>query len=146
LDEIAAHLHRYRRIGHEVVVRPARQVPLEIKLHVCVLPHHLRGHVKSALFDCFSSRWKRNGRPGFIHPDNLTFGQGIPLSSLVAAGQAVLGVESITVKTLQRLGEPSDQAIEDGILPLGSLEVARLDNDLNAPENGQIIVEMEGGL
>lgn len=145
LEAIAGHLHRYRRIGHDVVVHPARQVPLEIILHICVLPSHLRGHVKAALLDRLSSRRQRNGRPGFFHPDNLSFGEGVMLSSLVAAAQAVPGVESVTVKTLQRLDEPSRQAIEEGILPLGPLEVARLDNDPNMPENGRLTLEMEGG-
>jgi predicted phage baseplate assembly protein len=77
LDTIAGHLHRYRRIGHDVVVHPARQVPLEITLRICVLPSHLRGHVKAALLDRFSSRRQRNGRPGFFHPDKLTFGEDI---------------------------------------------------------------------
>ncbi len=145
LNQIADHLYRYRRIGHEVVVRPARQVPLKIELHVCVLPHHLRGHVKAALRDRFSSGRQRSGQPGFFHPDNLTFGEGITLSSLVAAAQAVPGVESVSVETLQRLDEPSPEAIKAGILPLGSLEVARLDNDPNMPENGQFTLQMEGG-
>ncbi len=145
LDAIGGHLHRYRRIGHDVVVRPARQVSLEITLRICVLPNYLRGHVKAALLDRFSSRRQGNGRPGFFHPDNLSFGEGITLSSLVAAAQAVPGVESVTVKTLQRLDEPSRQAIEEGILPLGPLEVARLDNDPNMPENGRLTLEIEGG-
>ncbi len=145
LDKIASHLHRYRRIGHDVVVHPARQVPLEITLRICVLPSHLRGHVKAALLDRLSSRRQHNGRLGFFHPDNLSFGEGVTLSSLVAAAQAVPGVESVTVKTLQRLDEPSHQAIEEGILPLGPLEVARLDNDPNMPENGRLTLEMEGG-
>ncbi|HRQ40305.1 MAG TPA: putative baseplate assembly protein [Chloroflexota bacterium] len=145
LDAIASHLHRYRRIGHEVGVLPARQVSLEITLHICVRPNYLRGHVKGALLDRFSRRRQGNGRPGFFHPDNLTFGEGITLSSLVAAAQAVPGVESVTVKTLQRLDEPSRQAIAEGILPLGPLEVARLDNDPNVPENGRLTLELEGG-
>ncbi|MCL4266870.1 MAG: putative baseplate assembly protein [Anaerolineae bacterium] len=144
LDKIASHLHRYRRIGHEVVVQWAQQVSLEITLHVCILPNYLRGHVKAALLDRFGRR-QGHGRPGFFHPDNLSFGEGITLSSLVAAAQAVPGVEGVTVKTLQRLGEPSRQAIEDGVLPLGPLEVARLDNDPNVPENGRLTLELEGG-
>jgi hypothetical protein len=110
-----------------------------------VLPTHLRGHVKAALLDRFSNRRQRSGQLGFFHPDNLTFGEGITLSSLVAAAQAVPGVESVTVKTLQRLDEPSRQAIEEGILPFSPLEVARLDNDPNMPENGRFTLNMEGG-
>jgi hypothetical protein len=38
---------------------------------------------------------------GFFHPDNLTFGEGVYLSKLVAAAQAVPGVEGVTVKTFR---------------------------------------------
>jgi hypothetical protein len=33
-----------------------------------------------------------------------------------------------------------------GVIPIGRMEIARLDNDPNAPENGIIEFIMEGGL
>jgi len=86
-----------------------------------------------------------DGRLGFFHPDNLTFGEGIYLSKLVAAAQAVTGVESVKVNKLQRLYEPPNSEIENGVLPLGPLEVARLDNDPSFPENGRLILDVRGG-
>jgi hypothetical protein len=145
LDEIAGHLHRYRRIGHDLVVKPARYVPLEVEMTVCVLPNHMRGHVKAALLEVFSNRTLPNGRRGFFHPDNLTFGEGIYLSQLVATAQAVPGAESVTVTKLERRFEGPNQEIENGILSLGPLEVARLDNDPSFPENGVLTLNMEGG-
>jgi hypothetical protein len=114
---------------------------------VCVLPHYLRGHVEAALLDVFSNRVLPDGRRGFFHPDNLTFGEGIYLSKLVAAAQAVPGVESVSVKVtkLQRLFEGPNHEIENGILPLGPLEVARLDNDASFPEKGKFVLVMGGG-
>ena len=105
LDEIAAYLEHYRRIGHDLKVVPAHYVPLDIAMTICVLPHYLRGHVKAALLDVFSSGMRTNGRPGFFYPDNLTFGEGIALSKLVATAQAVTGVQSVTVTRLERFGE-----------------------------------------
>lgn len=145
LCEITEHLYRYRRIGHDVVVKPASYVPLDIAMTVCVHPHHLRGHVKAELIDVFSNRLLTDGRKGFFHPDNLTFGEGIYLSKLVAAAQAVVGVESVVVEKLERLFEGPNQEIENGILPLGPLEVARLDNDPIFPENGRLTLDMRGG-
>jgi predicted phage baseplate assembly protein len=145
LDEIAAHIARYRRIGHDVVVKPAHSVPLEIELQVCVLPHYLGGHVEAALLERFSNRVLPDGRLGFFHPDNLTFGEGIYLSRLVALAQAVTGVESVAVTKLQRLFEGANGEIENGVLPLGPLEVARLDNDPGFPENGILRLKMGGG-
>jgi hypothetical protein len=145
LKKIKRHLHRYRRIGHDVRVLQARYVPLVIEFTVCVLPHFLRGHVEAELRDVFSSEVRADGRLGFFHPDNLTFGSGIYVSKLVAAVQAVEGVESVSVTKLQRLFEEPRHEISRGVLPLGPLEVARLDNDLRAPENGTLDFNMKGG-
>ena len=145
LQEIAGYLHRYRRVGHDVVVMPAQYVSLDIELIVCLLPNYWRGQVKAALLQVFSSRILPDGRRGFFHPDNLTFGESIALSKLVAIAQTVPGVESVTVKKLERLYEGSNQEIENGILPIGPLEIARAANDPSFPENGQFRLEMRGG-
>ena len=112
---------------------------------VCVLPNYLRGHIKAALLDLFSNRTLTDGRKGFFHPDNLTFGEGIYLSRLVAAAQAVEGIESVQVTRLQRYNEPANQEIENGVLPLGPFEIARLDSDPSLPENGTLTLDMRGG-
>jgi len=145
LCEITRHLYRYRRIGHDVVVAQANYVALDIVMTVCVLPHYLRGHVKSALLDVFSSRAMRDGGKGYFHPDNLSFGDGIYLSKLVAAAQAVAGVESVAVTKLERLFAGPNQEIQNGVLPLGPFEVARLDNNPSFPENGKFTLDLRGG-
>lgn len=145
LEGITARLHRYRRIGHNLVVKSARRVPLDIELIVCVLPNYLRGHVKAALLDVFSNRRLKDGRLGLFHVDHLTFGDDIYLSTLIAAAQAVPGVESVKVTKLQRLYEPANSEIANGVLPLGPLEIARLDNDPSFPENGRLRLDVRGG-
>jgi hypothetical protein len=144
LGGIRDQLYRYRRIGHDLGVMQAQYVPLEIEMIVCVLPHYLRGHVEAALFDVFSSRVLPNGRLGFFHPDNLTFGEGIYLSKLVAAAQSVTGVESVTVTKLRRLDDEDNGELKAGLLKLGPLEVARLDNDPSFPEHGRLVLEVRG--
>ncbi|MEP6570460.1 MAG: putative baseplate assembly protein [Acidobacteriota bacterium] len=144
-DDLLSSLYRFRRIGHDVTIENARYVPLNIALQVCVLPSYLRGHVKAALIDVFSNLVLPNGQRGFFHPDNLSFGQGIYLSSLVAAAQAVEGVDSVRVTRLQRLFEGEKGELEKGLLPLGPLEVARNDNDPNFPEHGLFVLEVGGG-
>ncbi len=145
LAKIRKRLYRYRRIGHDVVVKPAQYVSLDIELTVCVLPDYLRGHVKAALLARFSNRTLPDGQRGFFHPDNLTFGEGIYLSKLVAAAQALSGVESVSVKKLERLFEGPNDEIKKGVLPLSPLEIARVDNDPNYPENGQFKLIVRGG-
>lgn len=143
--QIEQYLYLYRRMGHDVEVELARYVPLKIELDVCVQPHYLRGHVDAALLDVFSSGVTEDGRPGLFHPDNLTFGEGIYLSKLVAAALAVTGVESVQVTKLERLGEGDHGELNDGILKLGPLEVPQLDNDPNFPERGTLKITLRGG-
>ncbi len=115
-----------------MVVRQAVPAPLDVALNVCAKPHALRGHVDAALLDVLSDRALADGRRGFFHPDNLTFGEGIALSRLIAAAQAVTGVESVQVDRFQRLDSGPAGEIAAGFLPLGPLEIARLGKlDLN---------------
>lgn len=145
LNNIEGMLHRYRRMGHDVAARYARRVPLDIALMVCVRQGYLRGHVEAALLDVFSNRALPGGRRGYFHPDNLTFGEGIYLSRLVATAHAVPGVESVQLTKLQRLFEAPNHEIENGVLPLGPFEVAQLDNDPSFPEHGRLDLVMKGG-
>lgn len=145
LCEIEHHLWRYRRMGHDVHVAAAQAVALDIGLAVCVHGGYLRGHVKAALLDAFSNRLFADGRRGVFHPDNMSFGQGIYLSQVVAAAQAVEGVESVRVTRFERLYEGPNGEIAAGVLPLGSLEIARLDNDPGFPERGRLTLKLEGG-
>lgn len=145
LDEIAAYLERYRRIGHDLKVVAAQYVPLNIEMIICVQPHFLRGHVKAALLDVFSNRVLPGGKRGFFHPDNLTFGQGIAVSKLVAAAQAVPGVQNVKVNVLERLFEGPNGELDKEFLSIGPREIAQLDNDRSFPERGKLVLTMEGG-
>lgn len=144
-EAVTGYLYRYRLIGDDLRVRAAKYVPLDIALSVCVLPHYQRAHVKAELLDLFGNRALPSGKLGFFHPNNLSFGEGIHLSKLVASAQAVTGVESVRVTMLQRSFEGPNHEIEKGTLPLGPLEVARLDNDRNFPENGKLLLDVRGG-
>lgn len=145
LREIRRALHKYRRIGHDLVVKRAVPVGLDVEMSICVRPHYLRGHVQAALLDVLGNRALPAGRRGFFHPDNLTFGEGVALSKLIAIAQAVTGVESVAVKKFERLYVGPNGEIEKGFLPLGPLEIARLDNDRRYPDNGRIKLTMRGG-
>jgi hypothetical protein len=146
LARIESWLECYRRIGHDVAVVPACYVSLDLGLEVCALPGYERARVKAALLEVFSNRQLAGTRLGFFHPDNLTFGEGVYLSRIVAVGQSVPGVECVRVVRLRRLFEPDNGEIENGVLPLRANEIARLDNDPNFPEHGQLDLQVMGGL
>ena len=145
LEGIEHSLEPFRRMGQDLEVQPAIYVPLDLELKVCALPDYERAHVKRALLDVFSNRTLPGGKRGFFHPDNLTFGQGIYMSRIIAAAQAVTGVECVTVSRFHRLFERPNREIENGILPLRISEIAQLDNDANYSEHGQLVITMQGG-
>ncbi|MEU3304610.1 putative baseplate assembly protein [Streptomyces sp. NPDC006678] len=155
LDAVAYGLESYRRIGHDLVVGPARNVPLDIALAVCAAPGHQHGQILAELYRVLGSRRLPGGRLGFFHPDALTFGEPVRLSRLVAVAAAVQGVESVRVIRLARLfhGSPAedgndmdDSSLEAGVLRLGPLEIARCDNDPDRPELGRLSIELGGGV
>ncbi len=131
-EDIVRYLDQYRRMGHDLRVFEEQY-------------HYLRGHVQAALLDIFSNRVLPDGRRGLFHPDNLTFGTSVYLSSLIASAQAVSGVESVRILVLKRLFEPSNHEIENGVLPLKPFEIAQLDSDPNFPERGKFALTMLGG-
>ena len=145
LEAIEMYLEKFRRMGHDLEVLAARYVPLYLRLEVCALPYYERAHVKAALLDAFSTRVLPGGKLGFFHPDNLTFGEGIFLSQIIATAQAVPGVECVQVTKFQRLFGAPNHEIEKGILPLGTSEIAQLDNDPNFPDHGKLEIAMSGG-
>lgn len=149
LDSVSYALESYRRIGHDLVVGPARNVPLDIALAVCAAPGHQHGQILAELYRLLGSRPLPGGRLGFFHPDALTFGEPVRLSRLVAAAAAVQGVQSVTVTRLRRLFHEdslNDTALEAGVLRLGPLEIARCDNDPDRPEMGRLSIDLVGGV
>jgi hypothetical protein len=139
------HLERFRMAGHDVEIDGPRFVALEIEMFVCVQPGYFPSDVRAALLQVFSNTMLPDGRRGFFHPDNFTFGQPVYLSQLYAAAQAVTGVRYVEIKKFHRLGIESDQAITDGVFQIGRLEIARLDNDPNFRERGVMRLSLSGG-
>ncbi len=144
-DELREFLERFRLAGQDLEIDGPTFVPLDLELRVCVMAGYLRSEVKAALLEKFSARDLPDGGRGFFHPDNLTFGQPVYLSAIIAAAMEVQGVHWVEVARFQRWSELPQGEIDAGQMSLARLEIARLDNDPNAPENGKLEFEMEGG-
>lgn len=145
LEDVQAALQRVRRIGHDLHLETAVYVPIDLALEACALPGYERGAIRAALLDRFGAGRRRDGQPGYFHPDRLSFGQPLRISALVAEAMAVPGVECARVVRLQRLFAPANRELEDGLLRLGAHEIARLDQDPNYPEHGKLAISVGGG-
>jgi hypothetical protein len=142
---LRGHLERFRLAGYDLEIDAPRFVALQIGMLVCVEAGYFRSDVAAALMQVFGASDFPGGR-GFFHPDNLSFGQPVYLSNVVAAAMRVPGVAWVKVGTFQRWGQLPRGELEDGQITMGRLEIARLDQDPNAPENGRIELRMQGGL
>jgi hypothetical protein len=145
-EEMLRHLERYRLAGYDLELRDPIYAPLDIQLNVCVLPGHFAATVKLGLLKRLSSGADGLGQLGFFHPDHFSFGQGLALSTLMEAAHSVTGVASLQVEVFQRWGKTPNQEIAQGLIGAALLEVLRLDNDPNFPENGRLLLNMQGGL
>jgi len=144
-DRVHRHLGRYRMAGHDLHVAEPVFVSLEVDLLVCVEEGYFRSHVREGLLQVLGSGPLPGHRRGVFHPDNFTFGQTVYLSPVYAAAREVPGVKSVEVQRFQRLGQDDPGPLADRRLPLGPLEIARLDNDPNFPEHGVLRLELHGG-
>jgi Baseplate J-like protein len=136
LNDVDAGLEHYRRVGHDLAVVAATYVPLQLELIVCVRADALQSDVVVAV---------REALRGLFRPDNATFGATVALSVILAAAQAVPGVDNVVVTKFQRLDEPAAGEIALGYLALGPGEIAQLDDDPSFPEHGTLTLLPEGG-
>jgi hypothetical protein len=144
--EIRQHLEQYRMAGYDLEIRQPEFVSLDVRLNVCVKPGYFKNNIRQSLLQQFSSTDLGDGTKGFFHPDNFTFGQPVFLSAIYQKAMSVEGVASVEMKEFKRWTKRKSAEIDDGILKVAELEIIRLDNDPNFPENGKIDFIMFGGL
>lgn len=141
-----AHLERFRIAGYDLEVNAPTFVPLDIKMCVCAKPGYFASDIEKALLRAFGAGVTAKGQRGFFHPDNFTFGQPVFLSKLYAAAMREPGVASVEVVRLQRWGKVANGELDAGRLQPAALEIVRLANDKNFPENGRLELDVHGGL
>jgi hypothetical protein len=144
-QRMRAWVTRFTQAGYDLEIDPPIFVPLEIEIEVCVALNHFRGDVEQTLLAELGNRISPDGRRGFFHPDNFTFGQPLYLSQLYAAVEAVEGVDSAVISIFRRFGKAPNNELEQGFILMNRLEIARLDNDPSFPENGVMRLNVLGG-
>jgi hypothetical protein len=131
------HLDRFRLAGYDLEIDAPKLVAVDLKLWLCVSPDASRTTVARAVRAVLREHFD---------PDNFTFGQPVYLAPVIAKAMAVPGVEQVTPKVLARYRAAVEGAPVPSVLELGTLEVARLDDDRSVPEHGRIELELAGGL
>lgn len=142
-QQLLAYLEPYRMMGHDLAIDEPILVPLTIRIHACAATDAFADKVQRALAMRFSAGLTEDGRRGFFHPDNLSFGSEVYLSHIYAAGLEVPGVRDLDVTAFRRAG--GADATAAGVLRFGPREIPLLANDHNRPGQGQLEIEVEGG-
>jgi hypothetical protein len=150
--DVAALLDVRRLAGVDVELAPPVPVALEIVIGVCVADGHARADVAAQVGRELSAGALRDGRLGFFHPDNFSFGQTLFLSDLVARVMAVPGVAWVDVEDskrsglrFRRFGRPPAGEVAAGRIDAAAREVLRADSDPSNPENGRVGLILRGG-
>lgn len=146
--DMVSHLERFRMAGHDLEVENPVYVSIDLTLTVCVRPEYISDHVRDALLERLGSSTLPDGRMGLFHPDNLTFGQTLYLSTVYEAALGVEGVESVQVEKFQRHDQPAKDLGKDAVdnkLIFERTEIPRLDSDPNFPDRGMLILNIFGG-
>ncbi len=145
-EKLGAFLERFRLAAQDVAIEAPIFVPLDIILDVQVAEDYFANNVQQELQTfTFSNKILPDGKLGFFHPDNFSFGQPVYLSQVITAAMQVPGVVSVNPQRFQRWGKPPQNELETGEINFGRLEIGILDNHPSAPQNGRISFEMSGG-
>ena len=145
-ERLGAFLDTYRMAGVDVEIDAPVLVPIDLALDVCVRPGYIRAAVEAQVQDVLSARVLPDGRRGFFHPDNFTFGRPLYLSQVFAAVQTAPGVAWTAATTFRRFGRADAGELAAGVLRVHDREIVSLAQDPTFPERGRLSLVMAGGL
>ncbi|HTB89318.1 MAG TPA: putative baseplate assembly protein [Steroidobacteraceae bacterium] len=134
-----------RLAGQDLQLESPQYLSLEVALSIDVEDNFFRSDVEQALLQVLGNKLLPNGNKGLFYPDNFTFGRSVYLSPIYAAARSVAGVKMVTAVQFQPQGVDTSQYLDAGEIPLGSLQIARLDNDPSFPGHGQLTLALQGG-
>jgi hypothetical protein len=135
---MVAGLNRWRLAGRDLAVRAGQYVPLRLRIGLCIAPGHFRAGVVPAV------RAALVGTGGLFDLTAARFGATLHLSRIIATVAAVPGVSSCTVREFHRFWAAPAGELAAGFLRLGLWELARLDADASRPEDGVLVLDIDG--
>ena len=141
---VAAYLNAVRLIGEDLEIRPPAFVPLEIDVVLCAAPDVWPEDIQFVLEQEFSTGWTPDGRRGFFHPDEWTFGQPLHASQIIGRALQVKGVEhAVGSVSIRKWNSPS--APTDSLTEVAPNEIIQVMNDPDHLERGFARFTVKGG-
>jgi Baseplate J-like protein len=141
--QVADYLEAVRLIGEDLEIRPPRFVPLRIDVALCIDDTHWPEDVRPFIEQEFSSGYTADGRRGFFHPDEWTFGQELHASQITGRLHAVEGIEHVISVRMKRWDDVT--AGTESIVGLRPNEIIQVLSDPDHMELGTIVFDLRGG-
>ena len=153
---VSDYLNAVRLIGEDLEIRPPVFVPLEIKVVLCAAPDVWAEDLQFLLEQEFSAGWTPDGRKGFFHPDEWTFGQPLYASQIIGRAIRVKGVEHAVGQKVATNGTEKTISVSikrrntpgvavDSLTQLNYNEIIQVMNDPDHLEQGTITFDVKGG-
>jgi hypothetical protein len=138
-------LNRRKLAGYESYAPAPTLVALDLIITVCAMTGWLESDVEAGMLARLANAKLPNGTTGFFYADSFTFGTPLYRSALEAAIQSVAGVNGVLAIDFRRRGASDIFQTLPDVLPLGTAEILRIENDPSYPERGTLRVIAEGG-
>ena len=134
------YVNLYRMAGQKVELEDARQVGIDLALHVTIQPNFYCSEVM------YEVKGIMNDEPGgFFEPGRLRFGQDVTIGDVMEWVMAVDGVANVRADRLKRSGNCPDLTAS-GVIALKTNEYAVIRNSLGVPPVGQLTLTFSGGI
>lgn len=142
LRELELVTSRVRQAGRQVRVLEPRYASIDLELHICVAGDAMASQVREGVLQALFG----NGQgSGFFDPDRFSFGTPLSRAALMATIQRVPGVRAVSGVRVRRRGRFGWRPFSEFMLRVEHNEMIQVSNDRLAPEQGTVILVMEGG-
>lgn len=131
LDSLETVLDERRILGADFMLHSPAYVPLQIEMTVSVSPHYSEIAVRRNVIAAVENLYRAG---------QLSFGDQVYLSPLIACAMEIRGVADVRVDAFHRFGKPPLGEREAGVIVIGPTEIARLDNRPERPDRGRLVV------
>jgi hypothetical protein len=143
--KIARHLDAVRLLGEDLEIRPPRFVPLAIEVSLCISPGYWPEDISYVITDEFSDSYTRDGRKGFFHPDEWTFGRPLYKSMILGRIRMAKGIDHVRNIIIKRFNEDTPGPPDDEMVMVRENEIILVRNDSDHMERGFIRFHIMGG-
>jgi len=145
-QELRDYIMPFRLMAHDLEIIPPTFAPLDSLLRVEIHDGYFQISIKRSLQETFGNQDFPDGKRGFFHPDNFSFGQPVYLSEIIQQAMGIFGVYRVEPKRFQVWGRTPRGELDAGIITTEALSIVRVDNNPYTPENGLIEFALEGGI